>query len=397
VPIIVQKYGGSSVSNVQRIKAVAARIVRTKRRGNKVVVVVSAMADTTDDLTALARQISNDPPRREMDMLLTTGERISMALLAMAIHALGEKAVSFTGSQVGIITDDSHTRAKILEIKPERLKTALKNDSIVIVAGFQGVSLSREITTLGRGGSDTTAVALAAALEADACEIYSDFPGIFSADPRLVGNARLLRNISFEEMLELSSCGAQVLHLRAVELAARCSLPLVCRSSFDHKPGTIVGKALRMERVVVKAIAHDKYLAMLAVRSLPSRNNLFGRLSEAGISPRWSFQGSASAGRADLFFVVNYCDLEQARAAAAASLKGVKGARLEVRDGIGAVSLIGSGVGNEPALLSRMLEHLGRLKIPVEGIFTGESRVSCCLPRKNLEKAVVALHGSFIG
>ncbi len=397
MPIIVQKYGGSSVSNVQRIKAVAARIVRAKRRGNKVVVVVSAMADTTDDLTALARQVSADPPRREMDMLLTTGERISMALLAMAIYAQGEKAVSFTGSQVGIITDDSHTRAKILEIKPERLQSALKNDSIVIVAGFQGVSLSREITTLGRGGSDTTAVALAAALQAEACEIYSDYPGIFSADPRLVKNARPLREVSFEEMLEMSSCGAQVLHLRAVELASRCGLTLACRSSFDNKPGTIVGKVARMERVIVKSIAHDKYLAMLAVRSAPLNNKLFARLAEAGISPRWSFQSSPAKGRADLFFIVNHPELGAAKASVSNGLKGIKGARLEVSDNIGAVSLVGSGVGSEPAVMSRLLEQLARIKIRVEAISASEARITCCLPRQQVEKAVAALHRSFIG
>ncbi|MDQ7798822.1 MAG: aspartate kinase [Candidatus Edwardsbacteria bacterium] len=401
MPIIVQKYGGSSVSNVRRIKAVAARIVRAKRRGNKVVVVVSAMADTTDDLTALARQISSDPPRREMDMLLTTGERISMALLAMAIYELGEKAVSFTGSQVGIITDSSHTRAKILEIKPERLKDSLKNDSIVIVAGFQGVSLAREITTLGRGGSDTTAVALAVALEADACEIYSDFSGIFSADPRLVKSARPLKRISFDEMLELSSCGAQVLHLRAVELAAKYGLPLVCRSSFDHKPGTIVGKGSKMERVVVKAIAHDKFLAMLAMKAVPRKSVLLSQvvtqLAGAGINIRSYFHGGGDDGKTDLNFIVNQADLKAAKEIMEKNLRKMKGAGLYVNDDIGAVSLIGSGVGSEPAVMAKMLAQLGKMKIHIEGMTTSQTKLTCFVARQDIEKAVLALHRAFIG
>jgi aspartate kinase len=401
MPIIVQKYGGSSVSNVQRIKAVAARIVRAKRQGNKVVVVVSAMADTTDDLTALARQISADPPRREMDMLLTTGERISMALLAMAIHELGEKAVSFTGSQVGIITDSSHTRAKILEIKPERLQTALENDSIVIVAGFQGVSLAKEITTLGRGGSDTTAVALAVALEADACEIYSDFSGIFSADPRLVKNARQLKEISFDEMQELSGYGAQVLHLRAVELASKYRMPLVCRSSFDNNKGTIVGKGPKMERVVVRAIAHDKFLAMLAMRGASRNGALLSQvvtqLAEAGVAIRSYFHGGAGAGMADLYFIVNHSDLKAAEAVMGKILKKMRGAKLLVNGDIGAVSLVGSGVGSETAIISKMLKIMAKQRIHVEAMSTSQARISCFVPRKDLEKGLVSLHKEFIG
>jgi aspartate kinase len=401
MPIIVQKYGGSSVANPQRIINVARRIVRTKRQGNQVVVVVSAMADTTDDLISLARQIAPDPPRRELDMLLTAGERISMSLLSMAINRLGERALSFTGSQVGIITDTSHTRARILEIKAERLRQALKQDHIAIVAGFQGVSLSREITTLGRGGSDTTAVALAVSLGAGSCEIYSDVDGVYSADPRKIKSARKLAHLSYDEMQEMASLGAQVLHVRAAELAEKFGMPLVCRSSFTNDKGTVISKGSKMERVVVRSIVHDRHLALLTVKCPAGRGTalpqLVTSLAGTGVQLKSFFHGRPENGRLELFFILDESDLNYAReVVAGASRKlGLTGYRED--RGIGALSLVGSGVGSETAVISKMLKTMARLRIHVEAMSTSQSRISCFISRKNVEKGLLSLHKDFIG
>ena len=397
--IIVQKYGGTSVADAERIRNVARRIVRTKRAGNKVVVVVSAMGHSTDELVSLAHQVTTSPPSRELDMLLTAGERVSMALLSMAIIDLGERAISFTGSQVGIITDSSHTRARILEIKADRIRQALKEDQVVIVAGFQGVSLGREITTLGRGGSDTTAVALAVALYAAACEIYSDVAGVFTADPRLVKGARQLRAIPFDEMIELAGAGAQVLHVRAAELAAKFRMPVVCRSSFSENAGTIIGKEVRMERIQVRGIAHDKDVALLTLRAkarpgaaLPQ---LVTKLAQAGIQVKSFFHGPAAAGRIDLFFVVAGSDVARARQV----LAGKAGAApaLTVNRELGAITLVGPGVGGEMAIVSKMLSALASQRIHVEGLSTGQTRISAYIARGQLERALTALHKAFIG
>lgn len=401
MPLIVQKYGGSSLSSAERIKAVAARIVRSKRRGNKVVAVVSAMGDTTDDLVTLAKQVTPNPGQRELDMLLTAGERISMSLVAMAIAERGEEAISFTGSQVGIITDSRHTRARILEIKADRLKQSLAQGKIAIVAGFQGVSLSREITTLGRGGSDTTAVALAAALEADLCEIYSDVAGVYTADPRLVPEARRLASISYDEMLELASSGAQVLHPRAAGLAARHRIPVRCLSSFDSDPGTLIGKAGNMERISVRGITHDRSLAMLALCQVPRSSRVatqvVARLAERDIPIKSFFHGAPGGPRVDLFFVIPECDLEPAREVMARSLARLKGGRLSVNRRIGSVSLVGSGVGGEAGIIWRMLETLSKLRIHVEGLAATEIKVTCFMDREDTERAVTSLHKTFIG
>lgn len=401
MPLIVQKYGGSSLADAGRIKAVAARIVKAKRRGNQVVAVVSAMGDTTDDLVLLAGQVTPAPGQREMDMLLTAGERISMSLVAMAIADRGEEAISFTGSQVGIITDARHTRARILEIKADRLKQSLAQGKIAIVAGFQGVSLGREITTLGRGGSDTTAVALAAALEADICEIYSDVAGVYTADPRLVPGARRLASISYDEMLELASSGAQVLHPRAVGLAARHRIPVRCRSSFDSDPGTLIGRAGKMERITVRGITHDRSLAMLSLCQVPRSSRVatqvVARLAERDIPIKSFFHGAPGGARVDLFFVIPECDLEPAREVMAGCLARLKGGKLSVNRKIGSVSLVGSGVGGEAGIIWRMLETLSKMKIHVEGLAATEIKVTCFMDREDTERAVTSLHKTFIG
>jgi aspartate kinase len=401
VPIVIQKYGGSSVANARRIKNVARRIVKTAKSGHQVVVVVSAMADTTDELLTLAGQITANPPRRELDMLLTAGERISMSLLSMAIHDLGGQAISFTGSQVGIITDSSHNRARILEIKADRLRESLKAGKIAIVAGFQGVSLAKEITTLGRGGSDTTAVALAVTLGARSCQIYSDVEGVYSADPRIVRQAKKLPIISFDEMEEMAAFGAQVLHVRAVELASKYGMSIDCRSSFTNHPGTIVGKGSKMERVTVRSIVHDKSLAMVTVKLPAARSSampqLLTRMAEAGIQVKSFFHGQAQEGKLSLFFILDEADLSGAKAVIEKSTKTSGPVQYRINRDIGAVSLIGSGVGGETAILSRMLKTLAGKKVHVQAMATSHTRISCFVLRRDLEKALLALHLAFIG
>ncbi|MBI4725804.1 aspartate kinase [candidate division TA06 bacterium] len=399
--IIVQKYGGSSVADAQRIKNVARRIVKTAKSGHQVVVVVSAMADSTDDLMTLARQITAQPPRRELDMLLTAGERISMSLLSMAIDVLGGQAISFTGSQVGIITDSNHNRARIVEIKADRLKEALKDGKIAIVAGFQGVSLAKEITTLGRGGSDTTAVALAVALGAKSCQIYSDVDGVYSADPRIIKQAKRLSAISFDEMEEMAAFGAQVLHVRAVELASKFGMAIDCRSSFSNLQGTIVGKGSKMERITVKSIVYDKSLAMVTVILQAARSSampqLLTKMAEAGIQVKSFFHGQAQDARLSLFFILDEADLPCAKDVIEKNIKTAKQAQCQVSQDIGAVSLVGSGVGGETAIISKMLKTLAGKKIHVQALATSHTRISCFMLRRDLEKALLALHRAFIG
>jgi aspartate kinase len=401
MPIVVQKYGGSSVANAQRIKNVAKRIVKTAKSGHQVVVVVSAMADTTDELLTLAGQITAKPPRRELDMLLTAGERISMSLLCMAIDGLGGQAISFTGSQVGIITDSSHNRARILEIKADRLKEALKGGKIAIVAGFQGVSLAREITTLGRGGSDTTAVALAVTLGARSCQIYSDVDGVYSTDPRIIKQAKQLSSITFDEMEEMAAFGAQVLHVRAVELASKYGMTIECRSSFTNHPGTIVGKGSKMERITVKSIVHDKNLAMVTVKLPTARSSatpqLLTKMAEAGIQVKSFFHGQSQDGQLSLYFILDDADLAGARAVIEKRAKSGSPAKCAVNSDIGAVSLIGSGVGGETAIISKMLKTLAQKKIHVHAMATSHTRISCFILRRDLEKALLSLHLAFIG
>ena len=360
------------------------------------------MADTTDDLLTLARQITANPPRRELDMLLTAGERISMSLLSMAIHDLGGQAISFTGSQVGIITDSSHNRARILEIKADRLRDALKSGKIAIVAGFQGVSLAREITTLGRGGSDTTAVALAVTLGG---KILPDLQrrgrGLQRRSPDRQAGQEKLGSISFDEMEEMSAFGAQVLHVRAVELASKYGMSIDCRSSFSNHPGTIVGKGSKMERITVKSIVHDKNLAMVTVKLPASRSSampqLLTKLAGAGIQVRSFFHGQAQEGRLSLFFILDESDLAGAKALIEKSIKSGGPAECLINKDIGAVSLVGSGVGGETAIISKMLKTLAGKKIHVQAMATSHTRISCFILRRDLEKSLLSLHRAFIG
>ena len=389
------------MANARRIKNVARRIVETAKKGNKVVVVVSAMADTTDDLLSLAGQITAKPPRRELDMLLTAGERISMSLLCMAIDGLGGQAISFTGSQVGIITDSTHSRARILEIKADRLKEAIRAGKIAIVAGFQGVSLAREITTLGRGGSDTTAVAIAVALGAKSCQIYSDVDGVYSADPRIIKQVRKLSALSFDEMEEMAAFGAQVLHVRAVELASKYGMTIDCRSSFSNHPGTTVGKGSKMERITVKSIVHDKNLAMVTVKLPAARSSatpqLLTKMAEAGIQVKSFFHGQSQDGQLSLYFILDQADLAGAKTIIEKSGKSSSPAKCAINSDIGAVSLVGSGVGGETAIISKMLKTLAQKKIHVHAMATSHTRISCFMLRRDLEKALLSLHRAFIG
>ena len=400
--LVVQKYGGSSVADAERIKRVAERIVEAKRSGDDVVVVVSAMGDTTDDLISLAQQVSPLPGGREMDMLLTSGERISMALLAMAIANLGLQAKSFTGSQAGIITDSSHGRARIIDVTPGRIREALDEGHIVIVAGFQGVSVeSKDITTLGRGGSDTTAVALAAALGADVCEIYTDVDGVYTADPRLVPHARKLHHISYEEMLEMAACGAGVLMLRCVEYARRQGIPIHVRSSFSGHTGTWVTGGEQMEQAIISGVAHDRSEAKVTVVGVPDKPGeaaaIFRALADAEINIDMIVQNisQAATARTDISFTLPKSDLITAMAA----LDRVKGAvgfeGLLSDDHIGKVSLVGAGMKSHPGVSARFFTALADAGVNVEIISTSEIRISVVCRDTDVPSAVRAVHDAF--
>ncbi|GII95581.1 aspartate kinase [Sinosporangium siamense] len=410
--LVVQKYGGSSVADATSIKRVAQRIVATKKAGNDVVVVVSAMGDTTDELLDLAQQVSPLPPGRELDMLLTSGERISMALLAMAIANLGHEARSFTGSQAGVITDSSHGRARIIDVTPGRIRGALENNQIAIVAGFQGVSQdTKDITTLGRGGSDTTAVALAAALDADVCEIYTDVDGIFTADPRIVPTARKIPRISYEETLEMAACGAKILHLRCVEYARRFDLPIHVRSSFSQKEGTWVvsGAAMRdansegteMEQPIISGVAHDRSEAKITVVGVPDKvgeaATIFKTLADAGVNIDMIVQNvsAAATGRTDISFTLPASD----GSAALTSLKKIQDSvgfeSLLFDDQIGKVSLIGAGMRSHPGVTAKFFAALADAGVNIEMISTSEIRISVIVGQDEVDTAVTAAHRAF--
>ncbi|OHU99560.1 aspartate kinase [Mycobacterium talmoniae] len=403
--LVVQKYGGSSVQDADAVRRVAERIVETKKRGNDVVVVCSAMGDTTDDLLELAQQVCPSPPARELDMLLTAGERISNALVAMAIESLGSEARSFTGSQAGVITTGAHGKAKIIEVTPGRLQAALEDGQVVLVAGFQGVSQdSKDVTTLGRGGSDTTAVALAAALKADVCEIYTDVDGIFSADPRIVPNAKRLDTVTFEEMLELAACGAKVLMLRCVEYARRYHLPVHVRSSYSDKPGTIVSGSIEdipMEDPILTGVAHDKSEAKVTVVGIPDlpgyAAKVFRAAADADINIDMVLQNVSKVedGKTDITFT---CPRESGPAAVAKleSLKNEVGfTEVLYDDHIGKVSLIGAGMRSHPGVTATFCEALADAGINIDLISTSEIRISVLVRDTDLDKAVVALHDAF--
>ncbi|MHB8341942.1 MAG: aspartate kinase [Mycobacteriales bacterium] len=400
--LVVQKYGGSSVADAERITRVAERIVATRKAGNDVVVVVSAMGDTTDDLLALAEQVSPLPPGRELDMLLTAGERISMALLAMAIARLGLQARSFTGSQAGVITDSAHGRARIIDVTPGRIRDALEAGHVAIVAGFQGVSQdTKDITTLGRGGSDTTAVALAAALGASVCEIYTDVDGVFTADPRLVPNARRLATVSYEEMLELAACGAKVLMLRCVEYARRYQVPVVVRSSFSNKPGTLITGEVPVEQAIISGVAHDVGEAKVTVVGVPDKPGeaaaIFRAIADADVNIDMIVQNvsAAASGRTDISFTLPKADGALALAALerCRSAVGFEGCLYD--EHIGKVSLIGAGMRSHPGVSARFFGALADAGVNVEIISTSEIRISVVLRDTDVPAAVRAVHDAF--
>jgi aspartate kinase len=413
VGIVVQKYGGSSVADAEGIKRVARRIVETKKAGNHVVVVVSAMGDTTDELIDLANQVSPLPPARELDMLLTAGERISMAVLAMAIQNLGHQARSFTGSQAGVITDAEHGRAKIIDVTPGRIQAAIDEDAIAIVAGFQGVSqTTKDITTLGRGGSDTTAVALAVALKADVCEIYSDVDGIFTADPRVEPRARKVPRISYEETLEMAAQGAKILHLRCVEYARRYDMPIHVRSSFSEKEGTWVTSAEKvlaadvaqettMEAAIITGVAHDRSQAKITVVGVPDKPGeaaaIFRAVADAAINIDMIVQNVSAAATSltDISFTLPRGEAQTAMTALSRLQDSVGFDGLQYDDSVGKVSIVGAGMSSSPGISARFFEALSDAGVNIEMISTSEIRVSVVVSEIQVEDAVRAAHAAF--
>ncbi|MFH1169796.1 MAG: aspartate kinase [Chloroflexota bacterium] len=398
--LIVQKYGGTSVADAGRIKNVARRIAGRRGKGEQVVVVVSAMGDTTDDLIKLAYQITDRPDSRELDVLLSTGEVVSSTLLTMALHDTGYPAISLTGAQAGIHTDSAYSRARILQIDPKRVVRELENGNIVIIAGFQGITDEMDITTLGRGGSDTTAVALAASLHAGMCERYTDTEGVYTADPRDVPEARRLTEISYEEMLELATYGSKVIHPRAVELGELYNIPILVASSFNQNPGTLIHKEVSMEvRNKVRAIAHDMDVAKITVVGVPDHPGIaagiFVPLAEAGISVDTSVQNASRDNITDLTFTVAESQLKGAMAVVEPIARSI-GARQCVADArLGKVSIIGTGMQNTPGFAARMFSVLSEKKINIQLITTSEIRITCIIDEAHVKDAVRALHGAF--
>jgi aspartate kinase len=397
VGIIVQKYGGTSVAGPEEIKRVARRVVATAEAGNKVCVVVSAMGDSTDRLIELAQQVSADPHPREQDMLLTAGERISVALVSMAINDLGHEAVSFTGSQAGIVTDTSHGKARIVEMRRGRVHEALEEGKIALVAGFQGVSTERDVTTLGRGGSDTTAVALASALSADVCEIYTDVDGVYSADPRIVGNARKLREVSFEEMLELSASGARVLALRAVEYARNHGVKLHVRSSFNDAEGTwVIQEEDMLEQAIISGIAHDTSEAKVTIRKVPDRPGVAARafrpLADAGINIGEIVQNTSVAGLADISFTLPENEVQRAEPILEQLSRDIEAEGFTCEPDIAKVTVVGAGMKSNPGVAAAIFEALADAQINIEIITTSSIRVSCVVPARDAERAVNVVH-----
>jgi aspartate kinase len=407
--LVVQKYGGSSVADAEGIKRVAKRIVATRQAGNQVVVVVSAMGDTTDELLDLANQVTPAPPGRELDMLLTSGERISMALLAMAIATLGMEARSFTGSQAGVITDEVHGFARIIDVTPGRISSAIEDGAIPIVAGFQGVSqTTKDITTLGRGGSDTTAIALAAALSADVCEIYTDVDGVFTEDPRLVAGARRIPRISYEEMLEMAACGAKVLIPRCVEYARRYGLPIHVRSSFSDKIGTWVSEHAEneseeagMEQAIISAVAHDRSEAKITVVGVPDRvgtaARIFGIIAEADINIDMIVQNvsAIATGRTDISFTLPGADGQRALEMLRSAQDALGFQELLYDDRIGKVSVIGAGMRSHPGVSAKFFAALAEAGVNIQMITTSEIRISVVVSQSDVDVAVHTTHKSF--
>ena len=398
----MMKFGGSSVADAGRIKAAAKRIVDRRAAGDEVVAVLSARGDTTDELLQMAEEISAAPNPREMDMLLSTGERISCALCAMAIRDLGYEAISLTGSQAGIVTDTSHTRARIVNVRADRIREALDEGQIVLVAGFQGVSIERDVTTLGRGGSDTTAVAVAAALDAEVCEIYTDVAGVFSADPRIVPDARKLSTVSFEEMLEMASSGAKVLQLRSVEYARTHGVRIHCRSSFDEGDGTIVvGEEDSMENPLITAVTHSVDEARITLIGVPDSPGVagavFGALADAGVNVDMIIQNEpeSEGSKADMSFTVASEDLRDARSVLEGILEGQGIERIAWDEKMGKVSVVGAGMRSNPGVAATVFRTLGEQGINIEMISTSPIKISCVVSADRVADAVRTLHAAF--
>ncbi|GDX18336.1 aspartokinase [Actinomycetes bacterium] len=402
--LIVQKYGGTSVADPERMRNVARHIAATKAQDNQLVIVVSAMGKATDNLLDLARQVSSAPTGREMDMLLTTGERISMSLLCMALQDLGVDAMSFTGSQVGIITDTVHGRAKILEIKGDRVREALSEGKVAVVAGFQGVSTAKEITTLGRGGSDTTAVALAAALKADVCEIYTDVTGVFTADPRIVPQARKLKHLEFDEMLEMAGAGSKVLALRSVEFARNHNVPIHVRSSFTWEQGTWVTGEVRkgeqnMEEPIISGVVHDASDAKITVLGVPDQPGvsaaLFEPLAGANVNVDMIVQNTSTAGTTDISFTLPKTDVANAQPIVERIAKQVGATGVTQDTNIAKISLVGAGMKSSPGIAAKMFRVLADNNVNIEMISTSTIRISVVVAAPMLEKAIRSLHTAF--
>jgi aspartate kinase len=400
VSVVVQKYGGSSLAGVDRLHAVAARVAATRRGSPRVVVVVSAMGDTTDELIALAHQLDDDPPSREMDMLLSTGETVTAPLLAMALHAVGVDAVSLSGLQAGIRTSGPHRSARITDIVPQRVVEQLDSGRVVIVAGFQGATEQLDVTTLGRGGSDTTAVALAVALQASECEIYTDVDGIHSADPRVVSDARPIPVIDYDEMLELAAAGATVMHPRAVEIGEAYSMPIRVRSAFGDGPGTLIRRHQPMEnRPKVRGIAHETDVAKVTLLGVPDRPGIaaavFGPLGDSHVNVDIIVQNVSHSGHTDLSFTVAESDLGRAQPIFERIAADVAASGVDTDRGIAKVTVVGSGILGTPGVFARIFQTLANEAINIRMISTSEIRVTCIIDRDRVADAVRALHRAF--
>ena len=398
--IFVQKYGGSSVANPEKIKNVASRVIECKKNGNSVVVVVSAPGDTTDDLLALASEITKRPAKREMDMLLATGEQISIALLAMALHEKGVEAISFTGSQVGIITDSDHTKAKILDVSTSRIKKELEKGKVVIVAGFQGTNLKNEITTLGRGGSDMTAVALAKVLKANMCEIFTDVEGVFTADPRVVPDARKLKEISYDEMLEMASLGAQVMQSRSMEVASKFNVPMKIRSSFSREDGTVIIREVKdMEDVLVRGITSNKKEAKVTILGVSDKpgeaSKIFEALAKSDVNVDMIIQNISHTKETDISFTVEKKDIIETQEVIEKIAKKVGAKGVIFDNNIAKISVVGIGMRSHSGVAAKMFNTLASKKINIDMISTSEIKISCVVNKKSADIAVKALHKAF--
>ncbi|MDH4139830.1 MAG: aspartate kinase [Coriobacteriia bacterium] len=398
--LVVAKFGGTSLGGAERIRNVARRLISRKESGDDIVAVVSAMGDVTDELVELAREVSSDPPDREMDMLLATGEQVSIALLAMAIHDMGHEAISFTGTQVGIVTDPVHRKAKITEVKVDRVREALSTGRIVIVAGFQGATPDGQITTLGRGGSDTTAVAVAAGIGADVCEIYTDVDGVFTADPRIVPSARKIDSISYEEMLEMASSGAGVLQMRSVEFARNHGVVVHCRSSFTDSPGTIVKEADEtMEQAIISGVTHDTSEAKITLRDVPDRPGVaaqvFTAMADANVNVDMIIQNVSEQETTDISFTVPKDDLGSANRALDDIVAKLGAREWSVDDSVAKVSLVGAGMRTHPGIAAQMFRTMAEVGVNIDMISTSPIRISCVVAADQVADAVRALHDVF--